>query len=263
MKTIGSSVTTLTHIFCANTIRKLEATPVQAKDRYLVALSLAEGETIRRMIHLKQQNVLKHAAIALRSADGRILDMSPTFFEEHPSSGTAVYNNNNNNSSTADRGHSLVSMGIQCFRFFNCEMYYSDSELEVLEFALRHSSLDNRLQFFLECLRLRRRERNMWADTPVAKIFLPQQEWHLIRTRAILEQINKALQKAVREKHHDIYALFNQMDEDGDGSLDYQEMQRLLEWLQLGFSPKDYYEVIRFADTANKGYVECVTQQSM
>jgi Ca2+-binding EF-hand superfamily protein len=68
-----------------------------------------------------------------------------------------------------------------------------------------------------------------------------------------LEQINEALKKAVNEQNHDIYALFDRFDADGDGCLDYQEMQRLFEWVQLGFSPKDYYEVIRFADKDNQG----------
>ena len=40
--------------------------------RYCVALTLAEGETVRRLIH-DQQPVLKYCGIALRTSEGAVL----------------------------------------------------------------------------------------------------------------------------------------------------------------------------------------------
>jgi len=163
----------------------------------LVALSLAEGETIRRIIHSKHI-ITTRASIALRSVDGRVIDSTSNFVESVPRV-EVLTSLSSSKQKTVPIG--LVEMGVQCFRFFNCEMYYSDKELSVLEFALKGSSLDNRLNFFLESLRLRRRERNLWGDTPLAKLFLPQEEWHLLRTKAVLEQIIEALKKVINERN--------------------------------------------------------------
>jgi hypothetical protein len=134
-------------------------------------------------------------------------------------------------------------------------LYYSDAELLCLEHALSHSSIDDRLAFFLECLRLRRRERNLWGDTPLAKIFTPQDEWHLLRARAKVEQISDAIGKAIRERKIDPIMAFSRVDSDADGNVTYDELQRALEWMRLGFAPRDYYEVARLVDKGNNGYV--------
>lgn len=58
------------------------------------------------------------------------------------------------------------------FRFVNNDMFFTDEELEVL---LKHvfASIPppDRLQFFKECLRCRRRLTQRWEDTPVASLF--------------------------------------------------------------------------------------------
>jgi hypothetical protein len=165
MPTLGFSTLSLNGIFCNANVEKLNKMHPNVENmRFVVAVSLAEGETLRRIIHSKQE-ILQFAAIALRTVQGHLIDASPNFWPE-----------------IATNSHpTLVEMAVQSFRFFNCEMYFLDRELDVLEIALRGSPLDKRLQFFLENLRLRRRERNLWGDTPIAKIFLPREEWHLLR----------------------------------------------------------------------------------
>ena len=200
--------------------------------RYLVAVSLAEAETLRKLIHVENTNISK-LAISLRFLNGRYMDQSINF---------------------VGGNDELVSVGVQCMRFINCEMYFSDSELLFLEKGLSSVSLKDRLEFFSECLRLRRRERNLWTDTPLAKIFTPQEEWHLLRTRSKLEQVKNAITKAIKERRCNPIQAFARFDADGDGYLTYEEVQRIFEWMQLGFSPRDYYEVICLADTENIGY---------
>jgi len=130
-----------------------------------------------------------------------------------------------------------------------------DEELELLEHGLRLAPLDDRLSFFSVCLRLRRRERNLWGDTPLAKIFTPQEEWHLLRTRALLEQVSDAILKAIKNRHLDPIAAFSRFDLNNEGYLSYEQLQRVFEWMQLGFAPRDYYLLVRHADSDNIGKI--------
>ena len=53
--------------------------------------------------------------------------------------------------------------------------------------------IDDRLTFFEEGLRLRSRERNLWADTPVAKLFTAESEWHLLGARSLADNLRGTL----------------------------------------------------------------------
>ena len=144
--------------------------------RYFVALTLAEGETIRRLLHdHRQQPVLKYCGIALRTSEGAVLDVSPRF----PKS--LLMDNHETN------------VDIQCLRFFNSEMYFTTNQLTSLSRALHLSNVSDRLQLFEETLRLRERERNNWSDTPVAKIFTKEEDWHLMQGRSALNRLNSML----------------------------------------------------------------------
>lgn len=91
--------------------------------RYFVALSLAEGETIRRIIHMKHTG-LSDCAIALRSLEGGIIDTSVHFWREP--------------------NEQYAALCIESLKFINCEMYYKDEELEILEQALSGAPLEMR-----------------------------------------------------------------------------------------------------------------------
>ena len=148
--------------------------PQSNPSRYFVALSLAEGETLRRMIHdHTRQPVLKEANIAIRTIGGLLLDASPGFKE-------------------SKEGNN-VELNFCCFRFFNTDMYYSDTEIKSLSKALVLAPIDDRLTFFEEGLRLRSRERNLWADTPVAKLFTAESEWHLLGARSLADNLRGTL----------------------------------------------------------------------
>src|SRR5689334_17978783 len=106
-----------------------------------------------------------------------------------------------------------------------------------------------RVIFFAESLRLRRRERHLWGDTPLAKVFTIQEEWHLLHARAKLEQVNRE----IRAKRIDMSDMFKKFDLDNDGKLSFDEAQRCFESLKLGFSPGDIIEVIHLADQEGDG----------
>ena len=95
----------------------------------------------------------------------------------------------------------------------------------------------------------------MWTDTPLARLFCPEEEWHLLSSRSKLEQMIKAIRKAISKRQLDPLHAFDMLDANGTGRLNYNDMQRALAWMQLGFSARDYYEVVRFADPENLGFV--------
>jgi hypothetical protein len=146
---------------------------------------------------------------------------------------------------------------MQCLRFFNSEMYYTPKEMELLLDALKMSSVADRLLFFEECLRLRRRERHLWGDTPLAKLFTDESEWHLLKAKAALQQFVLALADAVKTRKPPLnpVAIFERFDEDSDGRLSFTQLQKAVEAMHLGFSPADLAVVVRLADKSNDGSV--------
>ena len=148
--------------------------------------------------------------------------------------------------------------------------------------GLQGSTVPDRVAFFAECLRLRRRERHLWSDTPLAKVLTVPEEWHLLAARAKLEQMSRAICGAMCSRkvrlslslvlalymympislHSPSYdqadpvAAFYAADGDGDGYLTLAEMQRALESLRLGFSPLDIAEIATLADRDGDGRVD-------
>ena len=145
--------------------------PQSGLNRFYVALSLAEGETVRRMIHdHERQDVLTKSRVALRTVGGRLLDASPGFTQSED-----------------------VALPLCCFRFMNTDMYFSEEEIKSISRSLALAKHEDRLSFFEEGLRLRVRERNLWADTPVAKLFTDEAEWHLLGARSVADRLRGTL----------------------------------------------------------------------
>ena len=212
--------------------RAIEATdPLEGPDRYWIALSLQEAETLRRVLHTPSvkahKQTLAQSDVALRcidsfSSEGLVLDRSPRFGEKFGGLGAA-------------------KQAVQIFRFFNNEFYYTPEEIEVLLSALKGSTPDERLAHFEGSLRLRRRERNLWDDTPIAKLFTDEKEWHLLSARAKIKHFIDAIQRAIKTRTPplDPISLFSSFDEAGKGVLKSTQLTRCLESMQLGFSPAD------------------------
>jgi hypothetical protein len=145
---------------------------------FVCALSLAEAESIRKILHSKQP-ILSIVGLALRTLDGDFLDKSEFYVKDEKGRSHA---------------HSQqLEIGRQCLRYFNCDMYFNPAEIDMLETALTNTDVFKRRDFFMNCLRLRRRERNLWADTPLAKLFTVEEEWHLIPGRAALHRLRQAI----------------------------------------------------------------------
>ncbi|CAJ1327072.1 unnamed protein product [Effrenium voratum] len=135
--------------------------------RYVVVLTLAEAETLRFQL----RHSLARAGLALRGCQGRLLEASAGFVPSEQ-----------------------LSSRLALVRLFNSEMFFEDKELALLEAELREVPLHLRQTWFEELLRLRRqRARLLWLDTPVAKLFTPQEQWKDLRSRCLLESMRRAL----------------------------------------------------------------------
>jgi len=130
---------------------------------------------------------------------------------------------------------------LQCVRFFNGEMYYSEAELAELEQALARAPLDARREFFLHATRLRRRQQGLYADTPIARFLTPREEWHLIRVRGRIEHLRDHLRLSL-SKGVDIASVFER-NADSQGSCLPQQLQKVLLQLSPGFSAGDCRDV--------------------
>lgn len=203
---------------------------VDASPVFLVALSLAEGETIRRMIH-KNHPVFQTSQVQLRTCEGELVESSS--FAASWRSGESP-----ETSARAKR----IAVGIQCLRFFNNEMYFAPSELALLLEGLAEVPLTLRHEFFECCLRLRRRERHLWGDTPLAKVFTKQDEWHLLSARARMQQFQQSLKQKKRSVH--LAVALRRFDENDDGRLSAEEILKCLESFQLGYASAELNEII-------------------
>eukprot|EP00427_Karlodinium_veneficum_P055057 CAMPEP_0169414090 /NCGR_PEP_ID=MMETSP1017-20121227/61723_1 /TAXON_ID=342587 /ORGANISM="Karlodinium micrum, Strain CCMP2283" /LENGTH=673 /DNA_ID=CAMNT_0009521587 /DNA_START=1 /DNA_END=2022 /DNA_ORIENTATION=- len=205
--------------------------------RVLLVPSLTEAETIRRLIHNGEYGVYTDdqaltmekkplsIGIAVRTLTGHRLDASGSFTEEVA-------------------GESVVTAALQCVRFFNGDMFYTDDELKLLMKSLAAASLDERRTFFEECIRRRRRERREWTDTPLARVFVDESEWDTLRPRALVEnvaanvaatinyanamnkefdQLNEVAMNYI-QRGEDIDEIFTSADQDNDRSLNRGEL---------------------------------------
>ncbi|KAG6587049.1 Peptide-N4-(N-acetyl-beta-glucosaminyl)asparagine amidase A [Phytophthora cinnamomi] len=242
---------------------------------YLATLSLAEGETIRRMIH-KKHPVFQISQVQLRTSEGELVESS-SFFSSWASKSTLT-----TLSEMAPRERT-IAVGVQCLRFFNNEMYYFPQELELLLEGLATVPISLRHEFFECLLRLRRRERHLWGDTPLAKVFTAQSEWHLLTARARLQQFQQSLLRKQRqyqkkkEKGKDpkptmaalhLAVVLRRFDEDEDSRLSAEEVHKCFESFQLGFSSKELNEIIgliadaRFTD-GEKGHEQGIPMETI
>jgi len=137
-------------------------------------------------------------------------------------------------------------------------MHYNENELIMLERALLSSSFSERKDFFTHALSLHRKERAIWLDTPIARIFTPSAEWHLLRPRATAEKIGIAVTRAIKARKRaefNPYVLLRQVDKDEDGYISLQELSQFYNLLNLDFSPGDYSSTLQLFPATQHGII--------
>eukprot|EP00656_Telonema_subtile_P005028 TRINITY_DN12285_c0_g1_i4.p1 TRINITY_DN12285_c0_g1~~TRINITY_DN12285_c0_g1_i4.p1 ORF type:complete len:1077 (+),score=272.22 TRINITY_DN12285_c0_g1_i4:94-3324(+) len=157
----------------------MEWQPPGSEKRQVVALTLAEGETVRRIIHTKQEYT-KDLSLALHTINS-FTDPQPWVLDQ-----TAAFE--------SDQSGSTFE-AIQCLRFFSGEMYYKSHELQAVAGALKTDEFSTREDFFRSCMDRRRTICREFKDTPVAKLFLAESEWDQLRPKALINWLKDELVK--------------------------------------------------------------------
>jgi Ca2+-binding EF-hand superfamily protein len=178
--------------------------------RYYVVLSLFEAECMRAVMH--QQVALplipgKDTAVALRT--GRTM-LDATYGYQPAQSFQ---------DSTAQ----------SCYRFIDSDLNYQPREVSLLLRALQENDLEKRYNFFVEVRSNRRRKQKDPATSSLSKVFITADEHHLLNYKIASGRIT-AMLKSRGMYPRDCFAA---IDRDRDGLLNYEDLKRGLEWLDL------------------------------
>ncbi|GET91118.1 hypothetical protein, conserved [Leishmania tarentolae] len=164
-------------------------------------LTLAEGESLRWLIH-HSRYVQKNFRLGLRFASsGTYMDATGPFSAVVHRQGVQALRHMqlSSTSSSADDHEvsacdAVADRAVLLYRFLNSDMFYSTKQLAVLEEVLGAMSPSDRLQFFTECLRVRRRSRNHWEDTPIAVLFVSEAEKPYLRQLAVGKRMQQGIE---------------------------------------------------------------------
>eukprot|EP00939_MAST-03C_sp_MAST-3C-sp1_P003325 g3325.t1 len=142
-------------------------------DRCIAVVSLAEAESIRRIIHTNLYEDVKDLAsppandtcargvvgMGLRLLTGHYLDTSRNF--RRSNGDTAVAN---------------TRQALQCVRFLNCDMYYTKDEIDLLSRGFGSMPHTSRRSCFAGLLNCRRRRRLVWRDAPIVDVLVDRDD---------------------------------------------------------------------------------------
>lgn len=217
--------------------------------RRVVAVSLAEAETIRRIIHLKngtegggKGNWLingSNVAVGLRciSAGNIFTDTSRNFVgaEDVDANGSHF-------------PYTSLS-AYEAFRYLNCDMYFSEKSLNILIRALHHTSRRERKNFFKNILMCRRRLSKKWSSSPIAKIFTLADQFAMLKQRAL----SACMSCAIKRKGMLLYDAFCKFDFSHNGYLTPGEVWGGFHFLEIPVGAQDVLDFVNAADTDNDG----------
>jgi hypothetical protein len=139
---------------------------VQRPTQFFAVITLAEAESLRWLVH-HSSAVNGNAAIAIRLlSTGEVMDASVL----HQATASTTERTRDD---VIDRADAQLF-----FRFLDNDMFFDDADLDRLERGALRFVPDRtaRTAFFEECLRLRRRHRQQWDDTPIARLLLPAED---------------------------------------------------------------------------------------
>ncbi|CAC9518839.1 conserved hypothetical protein [Leishmania infantum JPCM5] len=164
-------------------------------------LTLAEGESMRWLIH-HSRYVQRNFRLALRFASsGAYMDATGPFSAVvHRQGVQALRHMQLSSTSSCGGGYdvstcdAVADRAVLLYRFLNSDMFYSTKQLAVLEEVLEAMSPSDRLHFFTECLRVRRRSRNHWEDAPIAMLFVSEAEKPYLRQLAVGKRMQQGME---------------------------------------------------------------------
>ena len=182
--------------------------------RFYLCLSLAEAETIRRIMHARIGGPLLAVApglsLALRcnTNNNAVMDISNRF-QQGPA-------------------HQLL-MAWSALRFLNSETHFSEAALNAVLHAVDDHTPTQRQRFYHQIMGCRRRPRNRIIDTPVQRLFVIPTRFHLLLHRAIAWRIGAAITSTCLS----MYDAFRAFDANKNGLLSPDELAGAVRFLRL------------------------------
>ena len=208
------------------------------KGRYFVALSLAEAETVRRIMHVNGASIGVEMRLRLLPADFATVD--------HLTATSIVVPRD-------DQGATEEYMAVetkQCLRYFDGEMTFTEQDIGVLVRALQRSTCRRRTIFFENVLGCRRRLRQKWESSALAKVFSLRSEFHLLKQRAEVVRMRLAIHAAALT----LYEAFQAINSSKNGLLKPAELYGAMDFLGIaGVNETDIIDVFRVSDADGDG----------
>ena len=139
------------------------------------------------------------------------------------------------------------------FRFFDCDMHYSEAQVNVLIRSLQTSSTLDRERFFMSTIGVRRRMERKWQDTPLAKVFLLEDEYAALKKRIQTCHVCNKL-KQLSLKNWEAFVAFDSND---NGHLSPDEIYGALRHLEMpDLTPSDVADFLEAGDINRDGLLD-------
>jgi hypothetical protein len=217
------------------------------KGRKMVAISLAEAETIRRIIHLRNNSTSNwltsgntdQFCISLRCFSGGnfITDKSINFIGCEDKQSNSLY-----------LPFTLQS-AYEGFRYFNCDMFFNENSLYTLIKCLHNTTKRIRKLFYKSVLICRRRLNKKWRNTPISKIFIIDDQFKMFKQRSFSIRVCHEIAK----KGLLLYDAFCKFDYDRNGYLSPGEVWGGFEYLGIPMTPEDVLDFVNAGDLDKDG----------
>ena len=245
--------------------------------RFWVALSLAEAETVRRILHIRQR--LKNAkdggkkyasSLVMQSGNivtgipQKLLDNHTTEVALHYSlscgaeaplvgDGGMIFDASRDWWRNGTLATSYEASKIHnCFRFFDGDMHFAPAALNLL---IRNvtGSVSDRERFFHAVVGCRRRMERKWQDTPLSRFFMVPHQWLSLKQAAQACFVREAL----KSRQLTLWEGFTAFDHDNTGMLSPSEVYGALVWLKVpNLSVYDVVDFIEAADRNKDGIID-------
>jgi hypothetical protein len=144
----------------------------------------------------------------------------------------------------------LIAM-LQCARFFDNQMQFTENEqIKVLESLKTTSAVDRRMNFE-EVIGCRKRDSSSWEGKGVGGIFQYSDAVHLTRIRDLSSQVRSKMAGMGKSTA----AIFAELDEDNTNWLSLERFQSALSKLDLNLPTDDVAELLHHVDQDHDGFL--------
>ena len=226
--------------------------------RQWVAVSLAEAETIRRILHVRKNK--SNTLIDNTTTECALHYLHMTSPAAPPcGDGGVIFDASHQWSASSNKGNAVTgatwfdaSVAHNNFRFFDSEMFYSKSSLNTLLKSLGGSTRE-RESFFSSMIGVKRRMERKWQETPIAKIFTVPDQFTALRHQALAMFVLEAL----KARGLTTWEGFTAFDADNNGLLSPAEFYGALLWLKVpDLTASDVVDYLEFVDHNRDGHID-------